>query len=59
MRSGSVGRSFGAIVRSCAGPGCFTYAGTLPAVSVVPDAVLEDTKRFRSSFVPARIEVVG
>ena len=49
----------GAIVRICAGPACLTKEGALPAVSVVPDAVLEETKRLRSSLVLARREEDG
>ena len=33
----------------CAGPGCFTKEPELPVVRVVPDTVLEETNRLRSS----------
>ena len=33
----------------CAGPGCFTKEPELPVVKVVPDTVLEETNRLRSS----------
>lgn len=42
--------SSGAIRVIWAGPGCFTKEPELPAVSVVPDTVLEETNRLRSSF---------
>jgi len=49
-RSGKEGKSSGAIRVIWAGPGCFTQDPELPAVSVVPDTVLEETNRLRSSF---------
>ena len=54
--SGSEGRSVGAMVRIWAGPACFTKEGALPAVSVVPEAVLDETKRLRSSLVFRRMD---
>lgn len=40
----------------CAGPGCFTKEPELPAVRVVPDTVLEETNRLRSSFGRPRMD---
>ena len=42
--------SAGAIRLIWAGPGCFTKDPELPVVNVVPDTVLEETNRLRSSF---------
>ncbi len=43
----------------CAGPGCFTKEPELPAVRVVPDTVLEETNRLRSSLGRPRADVVA
>lgn len=43
----------------CLGPACLTNDSALPVVRVVPDAVLEETKRVRSSLRPARREDDG
>jgi hypothetical protein len=48
-RSGRAGTSSGPMRVICAGPGCFTKEPELPAVRVVPDTVLEETNRLRSS----------
>ena len=42
----------------CAGPGCFTKEPELPAVRVVPDTVLEETNRLRSSLGRPRMDGV-
>jgi hypothetical protein len=43
----------------CAGPGCFTKEPELPAVRVVPDTVLEETNRLRSSLGRPRTDDVA
>ena len=43
----------------CAGPGCFTKEPELPAVRVVPDTVLDETNRFRSSLGRPRTDDVA
>lgn len=58
-RSGNEGMSSGAIRVIWAGPGCFTKDPELPAVNVVPDTVLEETNRLRSSFGRPKIDDVA
>lgn len=43
----------------CLGPACLTNDSALPTVNVVPDAVLDDTKRVRSSLRPERSDDEG